>query len=330
VERALRIVAIGCGRVFARYHLPALRAAAGVALAGASDAGRRAALAAALGDIPCHASLDALLEAVDADAALVATPPASHAAIARACLARGLAVLVEKPLALGVAEAAEVLEAERRSGRPVRVGFNRRFRAGYARLRERAATQGIEEVAFTFLADAGRWNPTSSGEPALEDVLHDTASHAVDLVAFMSGRRLLEVRAAAERGGGGSCRIGIEARLDGGGIARCTVGHAARYDERLAVRARGRARRVEISGRGPWGRLVGSAGSALRRLAGRPSPAEASFRAQLVAFARTCRGEPEPVGAGAAAGLAAVAAVAACGESLARDGAWCEIAERHG
>ncbi|WP_096702002.1 Gfo/Idh/MocA family oxidoreductase [Magnetospirillum sp. 15-1] len=45
------------------------------------------------------------------DGLLIASPPASHAAIARAALARGMALFVEKPLTLDAAEAAALAEA---------------------------------------------------------------------------------------------------------------------------------------------------------------------------------------------------------------------------
>jgi predicted dehydrogenase len=71
------------------------------------------------------ASLDALLS--EADAVTIATPTATHADLAEACLSRGVACLVEKPLAKDVADARRIAEAARRSGRVVQVGHIERF-----------------------------------------------------------------------------------------------------------------------------------------------------------------------------------------------------------
>jgi len=72
------------------------------------------------------ASLEQALTAT-ADAAVICTPPASHAALARRALDAGLHLFVEKPIAATVADATRlVAEAERR-GRILAVGFNLRF-----------------------------------------------------------------------------------------------------------------------------------------------------------------------------------------------------------
>lgn len=66
-----------------------------------------------------HLSDDAL---ATGDAAIVASPPDRHADQAQTCLAAGLAVLVEKPLALTVTDAQAVADTARAMARPVVVG----------------------------------------------------------------------------------------------------------------------------------------------------------------------------------------------------------------
>ena len=92
---------IGCGQVVERFHLPALAAAPGVALSCAVEqsAERRRAMAPRLGGATLHEELDQALDAGAADAALIATPPSTHAELAARCLAAGWHVLVEKPMA---------------------------------------------------------------------------------------------------------------------------------------------------------------------------------------------------------------------------------------
>ena len=48
-----------------------------------------------------------------------------------AAIARGKPVLVEKPIALTVREADQVLEALAKSGVPMRVGYSRRYKERY-------------------------------------------------------------------------------------------------------------------------------------------------------------------------------------------------------
>jgi predicted dehydrogenase len=61
------------------------------------------------------------------DAALVCTPPATHVAVARQAVEAGCHVFVEKPVAHLSDEVPALLDAAKRAGRLVTVGFNLRF-----------------------------------------------------------------------------------------------------------------------------------------------------------------------------------------------------------
>ncbi len=79
-----------------------------------ADAKRRA----AIGDaVQTYADMSDLLRRADIDAVLVATPPSSHYALARAVLDAGKHCWVEKPLALRFSEARELVERARRARR---------------------------------------------------------------------------------------------------------------------------------------------------------------------------------------------------------------------
>jgi predicted dehydrogenase len=60
-----------------------------------------------------HTSYDALLADNDVDVVYIGTPHPQHYAIARACLARGKAVLCEKPVTLNARQAADLIETAR-------------------------------------------------------------------------------------------------------------------------------------------------------------------------------------------------------------------------
>lgn len=92
------------------------------------DPSNRAKAQAMLGAaVPVFADLEAALAAVRADAALIASPSALHAAQTLRCLDAGLTVLVEKPLATSIAEAQTVVARSRATGRQVIVAENYRF-----------------------------------------------------------------------------------------------------------------------------------------------------------------------------------------------------------
>lgn len=74
-----------------------------------------------------HAGIDEILSRKDLDLIVIATRHDSHAALAARALEAGSAVHVAKPLALEWEGLHRVREAQRRSGAPLFVGFNRRY-----------------------------------------------------------------------------------------------------------------------------------------------------------------------------------------------------------
>ena len=69
-------------------------------------------------------------------AVLIASPDATHADFAIACIKAGKPVLCEKPLAPTAAEGMRVIEAELSAGRRlVQLGFMRRFDPGYTEMK---------------------------------------------------------------------------------------------------------------------------------------------------------------------------------------------------
>jgi predicted dehydrogenase len=84
----------------------------------------------------CYPDLKKSLNQVKADAAIISSPPAFRAADVIMALEAGLAVLAEAPLAISVAEAVRILETARRSGSPLIVGQDYRYRPCEQTMRE--------------------------------------------------------------------------------------------------------------------------------------------------------------------------------------------------
>src|ERR1700742_3715355 len=70
----------------------------------------------------------AVIEDPDVTAVIVSTSEGEHLAPMLAAIERGKPVLVEKPIALTVREADQVLTALKRSGGDMRVGYSRRYK----------------------------------------------------------------------------------------------------------------------------------------------------------------------------------------------------------
>jgi predicted dehydrogenase len=163
------------------------------------DAGRREAFAAEHGIAPGHRHEDwraLLANAPPAHAAVVATGDTLHVEPALAALARGLHVLLEKPIAPTPEECVRVVEAAEASGRILQIGHVLRFTAFYEKVKEilasgvlgdLAAIDMKEHVAFWHFAHSyvrGKFRRRSIAAPLL---LAKTC-HDLDLLCWFAGR----------------------------------------------------------------------------------------------------------------------------------------------
>lgn len=187
----LRLGIVGCGAVTETLHLPALKRSPGWTLAALVDADRaRAARFAA----PAGAAVfSSHLEfSGNIDAALVAVPNALHAQVTIDLLDSGIPVLVEKPMALSVADCDRMIAAAARSGATLAVGLGRRFFPAYRfvkRLLDEGALGPLQSFEFRE-GTVFKW-PTVTDAPFRRDagggVLMDSGPHTLDLLLWWLG-----------------------------------------------------------------------------------------------------------------------------------------------
>jgi predicted dehydrogenase len=125
VDREIAAGVAGAG-VFGGHHAAKYASLPGVRLAAVfdTDADRAAEVAARFG-ATAYLDYRAFLDAVDV--VTVATPAASHYAIAREALESGRHVLVEKPIALSLSHADRLIDAARARRLVLQVGHQERF-----------------------------------------------------------------------------------------------------------------------------------------------------------------------------------------------------------
>jgi predicted dehydrogenase len=139
----VRAAVIGVGHL-GRHHARILSDLEGVELVGVVDVNpQRAQEIAEIHRTKVLAPGD-LAGAVDA--VVVATPTASHAEVACPLLERGVAVLVEKPIARSTAEADVIIAAGRAGGAIVAVGHTERFNPAVEAARGRLVAPRFIEV----------------------------------------------------------------------------------------------------------------------------------------------------------------------------------------
>lgn len=147
-------------------------------------------------DLPGFADAGELVRSGKVDALLIATPHASHLPIGRAALRAGLHVLVEKPVAVHVADAKKLIAAHRNPRQVFAAMFNQRTDPLFQKVR--ALVQGgalgeIRRVQWTITDwfrsqayyDSGGWRATWAGEGG--GVLINQCVHNIDLFQWMFG-----------------------------------------------------------------------------------------------------------------------------------------------
>ena len=167
------------------HHTRILAQLPGVRMAGIfdTDPERCRDVGAALG-VETHASLDSLLD--EADGIVVAVPTLEHESVAVAALARGVDVLVEKPMAASLEAADRVLGAAASSGGLIQVGHVERFNPAL-----RAAEPFLEAPLFIESHRLAPFVPRSTDVAVVLDLM----IHDVDLVQSLVGRAVTEVAA---------------------------------------------------------------------------------------------------------------------------------------
>lgn len=217
---SIRIGVVGAGAL-GYHHVRLLRQQPGTTLAGFYDANREQAarVAGELGARPFE-SLDALLASVDAAVVVVPTP--AHYAVAKAALAKGIHLLIEKPISATLDEADELVELARRQGKLLQIGHVERFNRAV-----RAAWPHIRNPLFIESERLAPYNPRGADVAVVLDLM----IHDIDLVLALVRSRVGDVRAA-----GAGVLTGVDMtnawlQFDSGAVASIKASRLAR--ERL-------------------------------------------------------------------------------------------------
>ena len=229
----LRLAVVGAGLV-GRRHIDAIAQTAGVELAAIADADPGAASTATSAGAGFYASLTELIAAGNGvEGIVLATPNALHVEQGLECVAAGLPLLVEKPLALTSADAARLVDAADSAGLPLLVGHHRRHNplihrakavldAGrLGRLRVLHASCWLYKPDGYF--DAAPWRKAPGAGPVFVNLIHD-----VDLLRHFAGE-VASVQAQTVpslRGHANEDLAGALLRFAGGALATLSVADA--------------------------------------------------------------------------------------------------------
>lgn len=125
---------------------------------------------------------DSLIARDDLDAVIVATGSEAHYPVAKTCLEKGKHVLVEKPISLRSAEAAELVDIGRERDRVLLVGHLLRYHSGVIKLKEYIDDKTLGDVlyAYTTRVNLGKVRKE-------ENAMWSFATHDIYVVMYLLG-----------------------------------------------------------------------------------------------------------------------------------------------
>jgi predicted dehydrogenase len=144
-------------------------------------------------------SLEDMLGNRAIDCVLIATPDKFHAQAIRTAAAAGKSILCEKPLATNLADARAALDAVKKTGVRLQVGFMRRYDPGYAAAMKRIEGGEIgEPVVFKSIGRDKDAPPLAAYQSQLNGMLfYNNTIHDFDLARWLMRDEVNEVQAYA-------------------------------------------------------------------------------------------------------------------------------------
>ncbi|QLQ35999.1 Gfo/Idh/MocA family oxidoreductase [Micromonospora robiginosa] len=192
----LRVGLLGYGTAGRFFHAPLIAATDGLRLDAVvtRDAGRRAQATAAHPDARVVDDAARLWADADAlDLVVVAAPNRQHVPLARAAVAAGLPVVVDKPVAPDAAQGRALVAEAAAAGVPLTVFQNRRWDGDYRTVRRLVEAGDLGRVT-RFESRFERWRPAvkpgwreSAAPGEAGGALFDLGAHLVDQAVHLFG-----------------------------------------------------------------------------------------------------------------------------------------------
>ncbi|GIO88138.1 oxidoreductase [Paenibacillus faecis] len=194
MSKVYRVGIVGCGGIANGKHLPSLSKLANVELAAFCDiVPERAEEAAAkygIDGAKVYADYREMLKEEKLDIVHVLTPNDSHAEISIAALEAGNHVMCEKPMAKSAADARKMVEAAKRTGKKLTIGYNNRFRPDSLHLKKLCEEGKLGHIYYAKAHAIRRravptWGVFLDEEKQGGGPLIDIGTHALDLTLWM-------------------------------------------------------------------------------------------------------------------------------------------------
>jgi len=192
-KKIYRVGIVGCGGIANGKHMPALKALPNVEMVAFCDIvperAQKAREEFGAPDSKLYATYQELAADPTLDAVHVCTPNKSHAPITIAALEAGKHVMCEKPMAKTAREAQAMLDAARRAGKKLTIGYQGRFGPEAQYLKKVCEAGKLGEIYFAKAHAIRRravptWGVFLNEEEQGGGPLIDIGTHALDLTLW--------------------------------------------------------------------------------------------------------------------------------------------------
>jgi predicted dehydrogenase len=192
--RPLRAGIVGTGGI-SGVHVSGYRAA-GAALVAVCDVDLDTVqrCADAWGVPQVYVDAERMFDEAGLDVVSICTPVATHHPLVLAAVRAGLHVLCEKPIALDLREAQEMIDAADQAGVVLQIGHQLRSDGAVAHARRLIEEGALGEIAFVRLRQAHDWGGAEQVRPSFATrdsggggTLLDNGCHMMDLARYLAG-----------------------------------------------------------------------------------------------------------------------------------------------
>jgi myo-inositol 2-dehydrogenase/D-chiro-inositol 1-dehydrogenase len=152
-------------------------------------------------DATVHESAASLITSPDVDAVAIATSTDTHVEMITAAAEAGKAIFCEKPVSLDLDQVDQALAAAATAGVPLQIGFNRRFDASHAAVRQAVVDGTVGQLRQIRITSRDPEPPPIPYIAVSGGIFCDMTIHDFDMARFISGSEVIEVYAK------GDCRV---------------------------------------------------------------------------------------------------------------------------
>jgi predicted dehydrogenase len=194
--KRIKVGIIGCGEVTQINHLPSLNFLGDLfEVTAISDVSKQVLEGVGVKYNIQKRSLDyrELVKDAELDAVLITTPHAYHVEQTLAALEQGKHVLVEKPMAMTLEDADTMIEAQRRTGLIVQVGYMRRYATAFIEAVSRV--KNLDGIRLVRVHDVIGWNALMINPTSKVIRGNDVSQHVID-----AGNQLIQQKILAAIG----------------------------------------------------------------------------------------------------------------------------------